>query len=82
MCKGSLNYITIKCEVILICLSLVRANNLTDLLDHFPRAQRNDLEDTLERTTISNSIPECPVRETIDTKDKMSDDEINIFRFA
>ena len=63
MGKVSLDYITIMCEVILICLSLFRANNLTDLLDHFPRAQRNDLEETLERTTISNSIPECPVLE-------------------
>ena len=83
MGKVSLDYITIMCEVILICLSLFRANNLTDLLDHFPRPnQRSNLEERLERTNISTSIPECPVRETIDTKDKMSDDEINIFRFA
>ena len=69
--------------MILICLSLFRANNLTDLLDHFPAAnQRSNLEATLERTNISSSIPESPVRETIHTKDKMSDDEINIFRFA
>ena len=64
MGKVTLDFITIKCNVILICLSLFRANNLTDLLDHFPRPnQRSNLEETLERTNISSSIPECPVLE-------------------
>ena len=60
---------------------LIRANNLSEILEHIPgtaeyRRLRGEVAD------IRSSIPECPVRETIDTKDKMSDDEINIFRFA
>ena len=46
----SLDFITIKCNVILICLSLFRANNLTDLLDHFLR--RNKVVARLRKSII------------------------------
>ena len=50
MGKVSIDYITIMCEVILICLSLFRANNVTDLLDHFPR--RNKVVERLRKSIL------------------------------
>ena len=57
--------------LILICLSLFRANNLTDLLDHFPR--RNKVVERLRKSIVKKEISiskkeeelDCPVcRET------------------
>ena len=50
MGKVSLDYITIMCDVILICLSLFRANNMTDLMDHFPR--RNKVVERLRKSIV------------------------------
>ena len=57
--------------MILICLSLFRANNVTDLLDHFPR--RNKVVERLRKSIVKKEISiskkeeelDCPVcRET------------------
>ena len=50
MGKVSLDFITIKCNVIFICLSLFRANNMTDLMDHFPR--RNKVVERLRKSIL------------------------------
>ena len=64
MGKVGLDFITIKCNVIFIYLSFFRANNLTDLLDHFPR--RNKVVERLRRSIVKKEKGISKKKEELD----------------